>query len=65
MIQELIPMIDSTYRTKADREHRAMAGLSMGSAQTLQVTLKHLDQFAMDRRHERPPTSRLLIRETA
>jgi enterochelin esterase-like enzyme len=46
MIQELIPMIDSTYRTRADREHRAMAGLSMGSAQTLQVTLKHLDLFA-------------------
>ena len=46
MIQELMPMIDSSYRTKADRLHRAMAGLSMGSMQTLQVTLKHLDQFA-------------------
>ncbi|MBI5384727.1 MAG: esterase [Verrucomicrobia bacterium] len=46
MLSELIPMIDSTYRTLADREHRAMAGLSMGSMQTLQITLKHLDQFA-------------------
>jgi enterochelin esterase-like enzyme len=46
MIQELIPMIDSTYRTLAGREHRAMAGLSMGSMQTLQITLKHLDKFA-------------------
>jgi len=46
MLTELIPLIDSTYRTLADREHRAMAGLSMGSMQTLQITLKHLDQFA-------------------
>jgi enterochelin esterase-like enzyme len=46
MIQEIIPLIDSTYRTRADRHHRAMAGLSMGSMQTLQVTLKHLDLFA-------------------
>ncbi len=46
MIKELIPMIDATCRTEADREHRAMAGLSMGSMQTLQITLKHLDKFA-------------------
>ena len=46
MINELIPSIDSRYRTVADREHRAMGGLSMGSMQTLQITLKHLDQFA-------------------
>jgi enterochelin esterase-like enzyme len=46
MLTELIPMIDSSYRTLADREHRAMAGLSMGSMQTLQITLKHLDTFA-------------------
>ena len=46
MLEELIPMIDATYRTRPDRAHRAMAGLSMGSMQTLQITLKHLDQFA-------------------
>jgi enterochelin esterase-like enzyme len=46
MINELIPMIDSTYRTIADVKHRAMAGLSMGSMQTLQITLKNLDKFA-------------------
>lgn len=46
MITELIPAIDSTYRTLSDAEHRAMAGLSMGSGQTLQITLKHLDKFA-------------------
>lgn len=46
MLKELIPMIDSTYRTLADRKNRAMAGLSMGSGQTLAITLKHLDKFA-------------------
>ena len=46
VINELIPMIDSTYRTIADREHRAMAGLSMGGMQTFQITLKHLDKFS-------------------
>ncbi len=34
MIKEIIPMIDDAYRTIADREHRAMAGLSMGGNQT-------------------------------
>ncbi|HEY2015251.1 MAG TPA: alpha/beta hydrolase-fold protein [Bryobacteraceae bacterium] len=46
VIGDLIPMIDATYRTLPDRAHRAMAGLSMGGAQTLQITLTHLDQFA-------------------
>jgi enterochelin esterase-like enzyme len=46
MLKELIPLIDSTFRTKSDREHRAMAGLSMGSAQTLNLTLRNLDHFA-------------------
>jgi enterochelin esterase-like enzyme len=46
VLKDLIPLIDSTYRTHADREHRAMAGLSMGSMQTLQITLRHLDRFA-------------------
>jgi enterochelin esterase-like enzyme len=46
MVKDLIPMIDHTYRTLADREHRAMAGLSMGGNQTCHVTLKHLDLFA-------------------
>jgi enterochelin esterase family protein len=46
MIKELIPMIDRTYRTIADRDHRAMAGLSMGGMQTMAVTLAHLDMFS-------------------
>ena len=46
MLNDVIPMIDSTYRTVADREHRAMAGLSMGGNQTCHLTLGHLDKFA-------------------
>jgi enterochelin esterase-like enzyme len=46
LIDDLIPMIDAEYRTLADREHRAMAGLSMGGNQTLQITAAHLDTFA-------------------
>ena len=46
MTQALIPFVDKTYRTLPDRDHRAMAGLSMGGFQTFQVTLKHLDLFS-------------------
>ncbi len=44
--QALIPFIDKTYRTLSDRDHRAMAGLSMGGMQTFQITLNHLDLFS-------------------
>lgn len=43
---DLIAMIDITYRTIPDRDHRAMAGLSMGGMQTFQITLNHLDLFS-------------------
>src|ERR1019366_3319785 len=46
VLNDLIPMIDATYRTLADRDHRAMAGLSMGGGQALQITLAHLDKFS-------------------
>ena len=44
--EALIPFVDSTFRTTADRDHRAMAGLSMGGMQTFHVTLRHLDLFS-------------------
>ena len=44
--EALIPFVDTTFRTIADRDHRAMAGLSMGGMQTFQVTLNHLDLFS-------------------
>jgi enterochelin esterase family protein len=42
----LIPYIDSNFRTLANRQNRAMAGLSMGGMQTRQITLAHLDTFS-------------------
>lgn len=46
VLQDLIPAIDANFRTMPDREHRAMAGLSMGGMQTMQIAPKHLDTFA-------------------
>jgi len=45
-IKEIIPTIDKEFRTISDRDHRAMAGLSMGGFQTFQITLTNLDKFA-------------------
>ena len=46
VIRDLIPTIDARYRTIADREHRAIAGLSRGGEQAMQIGLAHLDTFA-------------------
>ena len=46
MVNEIIPMIDKTFRTVPDAAHRAMAGLSMGGMITKQVTLAHPDVFS-------------------
>ena len=46
IITEVIPMVDANYRTIADREHRAMAGLSLGGTQTYQITNNNLNIFA-------------------
>jgi enterochelin esterase family protein len=46
MINEILPMIDIKFRTIADREHRAIAGLSMGANQTMRIIMNNLDTFA-------------------
>lgn len=46
MINDLIPYIDSNFRTKADREHRAMAGLSWGGHQTFDLVMNNMDKFS-------------------
>lgn len=46
MINDLIPMVDKTFRTYTDRDHRAMAGLSWGGKQTFDITLTNLDKFS-------------------
>ncbi|MGD2034879.1 MAG: alpha/beta hydrolase-fold protein [Bacteroidales bacterium] len=46
LLEDIIPMIDNNYRTIADQQHRAMAGLSMGGMQTRIITLANPDIFA-------------------
>lgn len=46
LINEIIPYIDGRYRTISDKEHRAMAGLSMGSLQTSIITFNHSQYFS-------------------
>lgn len=46
LITEVIPMIDTKFRTIADRGHRAIAGLSMGANQTMRIMMNHLDTFS-------------------
>ena len=46
LLNDLIPYIDANFRTKSDRENRAMAGLSWGGHQTFDVVLTNLDKFA-------------------
>ena len=46
LLQDIIPMIDDNYRTLADQQHRAMAGLSMGGMQTNAIGMENLDVFS-------------------
>ena len=46
-IQELVPHIDATFRTKADRQYRAITGYSMGGFGTAALALKNPDVFGM------------------
>jgi enterochelin esterase family protein len=46
IVHDLIPFVDKTYRTKTDRDNRAIAGLSRGGAQTLLTALNDLNDFA-------------------
>ncbi len=45
LLKDVIPTIESRYSVQADREHRALAGLSMGGGQSLNFGLTHLDTF--------------------
>ncbi|WP_215224625.1 alpha/beta hydrolase-fold protein [Echinicola shivajiensis] len=46
LLHDLIPFVENNYPVLADREHRAISGLSMGGGQTLNFGLGNLDQFA-------------------
>jgi enterochelin esterase-like enzyme len=45
VLKDVVPLIDATYRTLPDRDHRAVAGLSMGAGQALRIGLMHPDTF--------------------
>jgi enterochelin esterase family protein len=45
-LSDVKPRVENTYRVHADRAHRAMAGLSMGGAQTLNIAIPHLQDYA-------------------
>ncbi len=47
MVKEFIPYIDATYKTRASREFRAVAGLSMGGMGTCIMAMKHPDLFSV------------------
>lgn len=46
LVDELIPYVDSNFRTLSDQPNRAMAGLSMGGMETKMITLKHPEKFS-------------------
>jgi enterochelin esterase-like enzyme len=45
LVDELVPYIDANFLTKADKQHRAMAGLSMGGFETKLITLRRPEVF--------------------
>jgi enterochelin esterase family protein len=46
LLQQIVPLIEKHYRVAEGAKNRALAGLSMGGFQTLDVGVKHMDQFA-------------------
>jgi len=45
-MSDLVPYIEKNYRVLTDRQSRAIAGLSMGGNQTLNIAIPHLEKFA-------------------
>jgi enterochelin esterase-like enzyme len=46
LLRDIIPFVESHYSVLADRNHRALAGMSMGGGQSLNIGLAHVDTFA-------------------
>jgi enterochelin esterase-like enzyme len=67
LIQDLIPYVDETYRTRSERDYRAMGGLSRGGAWTVHLGLQYWEMFGALGLHspavaseDRPYLSRLI-----
>ena len=46
LFNDIIPLVENNYRVQADRDHRAIGGVSMGAGQAFTLGLRHLDKFA-------------------
>jgi enterochelin esterase-like enzyme len=46
LLKDIIPYVESHYSVYTDRQHRALAGLSMGGGQTLNIGVSHIETFA-------------------
>jgi enterochelin esterase-like enzyme len=46
LLRDILPLVESRYSVYTDREHRALAGLSMGGGQALNIGLIHVETFA-------------------
>jgi enterochelin esterase-like enzyme len=46
LLTEILPRVEAGYHIARDRDHRAIAGLSMGGFQSLDIALNHPDIFA-------------------
>jgi len=46
LLNDVMPLVERQYRVRADRDHRAIAGLSMGGGESLQIGINHQERFA-------------------
>lgn len=46
LLEDVIPLVEKRYRVKKDKNHRAIAGLSMGGGQAFVIGLRNMDKFA-------------------
>ena len=45
-LTDILPYVEKNYRVQKDHQHRAIAGLSMGGSQALNIAIPHLDKFS-------------------
>lgn len=60
IVRDVVEYLDTHYRTRPDRAHRAIAGLSMGGYGAITLALRHPDAFAAAASHSGVLSTRLL-----
>ena len=53
ILKEIVPQVESEYRVQNDRNHRAIAGLSLGAMESLYIAFNHPELFCMGRKFQR------------